>query len=57
MSLRDVAADGCPVCLVDTHFLKKSELEALITSGGFDIVETKDLSRLPDRFVVAKKTQ
>ena len=43
--------------LPDTHFLKKSELEALIASGGFEIAETKDLSRLPDRFIVAKKTQ
>ncbi len=34
---------------------KTSELENLIASGGFEIVETEKLSMLPDYFIVAKK--
>jgi len=38
-----------------TKSFKTSELENLIASGGFEIVETEKLSMLPDYFVVAKK--
>lgn len=39
----------------DMKFFKESELEDLIARGGFQIVETEELSRLPDYFIVAKK--
>jgi len=41
----------------DTKFFKETELEDLIASGGFRIVETEELSRLPDYFIVAKKIE
>jgi hypothetical protein len=37
-------------------YYKESELESLIASGGFQIVEAKRLSKLPDYFIVAKKS-
>jgi 2-polyprenyl-3-methyl-5-hydroxy-6-metoxy-1,4-benzoquinol methylase len=39
----------------DTHFFKQAELANLIACGGFQIVVTKNLSPLPECFVVAKK--
>lgn len=39
----------------DMKLFKKSELEDLIASGGFHIVATEKLSRLPDYFIVAQK--
>lgn len=39
----------------DITYYKEPELEALIASGGFRIVEAKELSMLPDYFIVAKK--
>ena len=38
-----------------TKFCKKSELEKLISIGGFQIIESVKLSRLPEYFIVAKK--
>jgi 2-polyprenyl-3-methyl-5-hydroxy-6-metoxy-1,4-benzoquinol methylase len=38
-----------------TSFYKKKELEKVITAGGFDLVETAELTRLPEYFIVAKK--
>jgi 2-polyprenyl-3-methyl-5-hydroxy-6-metoxy-1,4-benzoquinol methylase len=38
-------------------FFKKSELEKLVSSGGFQIIETVKLSRLPEYFIVAKKKE
>jgi 2-polyprenyl-3-methyl-5-hydroxy-6-metoxy-1,4-benzoquinol methylase len=37
------------------RFYKESELETMIASGGFRIVETRRLSKLPDYFIVAEK--
>ena len=37
------------------NFFKVSELESLIISEKFAIVESKSFSRLPDSFIVAKK--
>lgn len=37
------------------RFFKAHELENLIAGGGFQIVATERLSRLPDYFIVAKK--
>jgi len=38
------------------RFFKISELENIIEKGKFRIMETKNLSNLPDCFIVAKKT-
>lgn len=38
-----------------TSFYKKKELEKVITAGGFDLVQTAELTRLPEYFIVAKK--
>lgn len=32
------------------------DLAGLITDPGFDIVDAQTLSKLPERFIVAKKT-
>ena len=40
----------------DMRFYKKSELETMIASGGFRIVESRKLSKLPEYFIVAEKT-
>lgn len=37
-------------------FFRTAELERLIAGGGFDVVKSERLSRLPDCFVVARKT-
>jgi len=34
---------------------KRAELETLITGGGFEVIESQDLSGLPERFVVARR--
>ena len=39
------------------RFLEESELADLIARSGFRIVETAELSRLPDYFIVAKKIE
>ena len=39
-----------------TKFCNKSELENLISSGGFQVIESVKLSRLPEYFIVARKT-
>ncbi|MFT6338118.1 MAG: hypothetical protein ACI86M_000829 [Saprospiraceae bacterium] len=38
------------------NFFKFSELENLIANGNFTIVDIESLSRIPDCFIVAKKT-
>lgn len=38
-------------------FFEKSELEALIANGGFEIIGTEAISSLPEHFVAARKTQ
>jgi 2-polyprenyl-3-methyl-5-hydroxy-6-metoxy-1,4-benzoquinol methylase len=38
------------------NFFKISELENLIANGNFTIVNIESLSRIPDCFIVAKKT-
>lgn len=40
----------------DMRFYKESELETMIASSGFRIIETRRLSQLPDYFIVAEKT-
>lgn len=39
----------------DMKFYAESELEEMIASGGFQIVEARKLSKLPDYFIVAEK--
>ncbi len=39
------------------RFYAESELEDMISSGGFQIVETGKLSKLPDHFIVAQKKE
>lgn len=40
----------------DMHFFKQVELTDLIARGGFQIIDVKKLSTLPEYFVVAKKS-
>jgi hypothetical protein len=37
------------------RFYAESDLEDMIASGGFQIVETRRLCKLPDYFIVAEK--
>ena len=39
----------------DIHFFKLSELKKLVTSAGFEIIETKRISSLPEYCIVARK--
>lgn len=38
-----------------THFFEQTELTSLIARGGLEIVATKQLSALPEHFVVARR--
>lgn len=38
-----------------TEFYKRSDLEALITSGNFNIITSEKISSLPEYFIVMKK--
>ena len=51
--------ESCPCCEItpSARFLEESELADLIARSGFRIVETAELSRLPDYFIVAKKIE
>lgn len=39
----------------NTHFLNKADLTSFIISGGFRIVSVKEVSPLPEYFIVAEK--
>ena len=38
-----------------TEFYKKSDLESLITTGGFNIITSEKISTLPEYFIVMRK--
>lgn len=40
-----------------THFFKQADLTGLIMRGGFQIVTVRDLSPLPECFIVARKAE
>lgn len=37
-----------------TSFYRKSDLEKIITAGGFELIQTKEITPLPEYFIVAK---